>query len=108
MKGGFTLLVLGSNPHHSAMERSRAPDRPDGAQRLNLEPPHQHPISAMGPVQVLDQGLTGLVLQLLQGGSADEDGQGFGLGIQVAGAFSQNAEHDLTHAGGSLSFRLHT
>ncbi len=61
----------------------------------------------MGPAQVLDQGLTGLVLQLLEGGSADVDRQGFGLGFQVAGAFSQNAEHDLTHAGLSLSFRLH-
>jgi len=56
--------------------------------------------------QVLDQSLTGLVLQLLEGGSADVDRQAFGLSLQVAGAFSQNAEHDLTHAGVSLSFLL--
>ena len=65
----------------------------------------------MGRAQVLDQGLAGLVLQLLKCGRGDADGQGhscgegcaYGLGLQVAGAFSQNAEHDLSHAVG-ISF----
>jgi hypothetical protein len=38
----------------------------------------------MGRPQVLDQGLAGLVLQLLEGRSTDVDRQGFGLGFQVA------------------------
>jgi hypothetical protein len=54
----------------------------------------------VGRAQVLDQGLTGLVLQLIKGGSRDADGQGFGLGSQLARAFAYNAEHNLTHAGG--------
>jgi hypothetical protein len=53
----------------------------------------------MGGSQVCDQGLTGLVLQLLKGGSTDFDRQGFGLSFQVAGAFSHNAEYNLTHDG---------
>ena len=56
---------------------------------------------------MVDQGLASLVLQLLQGGRGDADGQGhscgegcaYGLGLQVAGAFSQNAEHDLSQGG---------
>ena len=51
--------------------------------------------------------LAGLVLQLLKSWCAHADGQGFGLGFQVARAFSQNTEHDLSHAGVSPSFRLH-
>jgi hypothetical protein len=47
--------------------------------------------------QVLDQGLTGLVLELLKRGSTDVDRQAISLGFQVAGAFSLNAEHDLAH-----------
>jgi hypothetical protein len=61
----------------------------------------------MGLTEMPDQGLPGLVLQLLESGSADGERQGFGLGFQVAGAFRQNAEHNLTHAGLSLAFRLH-
>jgi hypothetical protein len=57
--------------------------------------------------EVFDQGLTGFVLKLLESRGCDADGQGFGLGFQVAGAFSQYAEYDLTHAGVSPSFRLH-
>jgi hypothetical protein len=61
----------------------------------------------MGWPQVLDQGLAGLVLQLLERRRGDADGQGhscgegcaYGLGFQVAGAFSLQAEHDLSHAG---------
>jgi hypothetical protein len=52
---------------------------------------------------VLDQGLTGLVLQLFKLRGSDADGQRLGLGFQVAWAFSQNAEHDLTHGRG-ISF----
>jgi hypothetical protein len=69
----------------------------------------------VGWPQVLDQGITGLVLQLLERRRGDADGQGhscgegcaYGLGFQVAGAFNQNAEHDLTHGGVSPSFRIH-
>jgi hypothetical protein len=69
----------------------------------------------VGWPQVLDQGITGLVLQLLERRRGDADGQGYscgegcayGLGFQVAGAFSQNAEHDLTHAGVSPSYGFH-
>lgn len=61
----------------------------------------------MGRAEVVDQRLTGLMLQLLQGGSRDAEGQGFGLGVQLTRAFAYNAEHNLTHAGVSLSFRLH-
>jgi hypothetical protein len=53
----------------------------------------------VGWSHVFDQSLAGLVLQLLKCGRGDEDGQGFGLGFQVAGAFSQNAEHDFSHGG---------
>ena len=51
----------------------------------------------MGLAQVLDQGLAGLVLQLLEAGSADLDWQALGLGFQLASAVSQNAEHDFAH-----------
>ena len=66
----------------------------------------------MGRPHVRDQGLTSLVLQLLKGGSTDVDGQAFGPGFQVAGAFSLQAEHNLSHAGisffaaPSLAFRV--
>jgi hypothetical protein len=56
---------------------------------------------------VLDQGLAGLVLQLLKRRRGDVDGQGFGLGVQLGRAFAYDAEHNLTHAGVSLSFRFH-
>jgi hypothetical protein len=60
----------------------------------------------MSWAHVLDQGLTGLVLQLLKGGSTDVDRQGYscgegcayGPGFQMAGAFSLQAEHNLSHA----------
>ena len=60
----------------------------------------------MGLAQVLDQGLPGLVLQLLEGGSADLDRQAFGLGFQLASAVSQNAEHNLAHGVQYLSVFL--
>jgi hypothetical protein len=53
----------------------------------------------MGRPHVLNQSLTGLVLQLLEGGRADVDGQGFGPGFQVAWTLSLQAEQDLSHAG---------
>jgi hypothetical protein len=56
---------------------------------------------------MLNQGFSGLMLQLLKSRCGDVDGQGFGLCFQVAGAFSQNAEHNLSHARVSLSFRFH-
>jgi hypothetical protein len=53
---------------------------------------------------MLNQGFAGLVLELLKSRGGDADGQGVGLGFQVAGAFSQNAEHNLSHAGGYLLY----
>ena len=70
-------------------------------------PAYPHPNGAVRRSHGLDQGLTGLMLQLLEGGSRDADGQGFGLGLQLARTFAYDAEHNLTHAGVSLSFRLH-
>jgi hypothetical protein len=61
----------------------------------------------MGWAHVCDQGLTGFVLQLLQGWGADVDRQTFGTGLKVPGALSLQAKHNLSHAGVSLSFRLH-
>jgi hypothetical protein len=52
----------------------------------------------MGLPHVRDQGFAGLVLQLLESWSSDVDRQGFGPGFQMAGAFSLQAEHDLSHA----------
>jgi hypothetical protein len=46
---------------------------------------------------MLNQGLTGLVLQVLERRCGDEDGQGVGLGFQVAGAFSQSAQQNFAH-----------
>jgi hypothetical protein len=48
--------------------------------------------------QVFDQGIAGFVLQLLEGGRGDVDGQGFGLGFQVSGTLSLQSKHDLSHA----------
>ncbi len=48
---------------------------------------------------MIDQGFTGLVLELLKSGGTDVDWQGVGLGFQMPGAFSQYAKHDLAHAG---------
>jgi hypothetical protein len=53
----------------------------------------------MGWAHVLNQGLTGFVLQLLQGRSADANRQALGLGLNEAGAFSLQAEHNFSHAG---------
>ncbi|GDX77724.1 hypothetical protein LBMAG41_28040 [Cyanobium sp.] len=39
------------------------------------------------------------MLKLLQRRRGDADEQGFGLGLQVAGTLSLQAEQDLTHAG---------
>ena len=87
----------------SATESCWASHRPDAADGSTGAAAHAHPNCAVGWPQVLDQGLTGLVLQLLQRRGSDADGQRLGLGFQVAWAFSQNAEHDLSHAGG-ISF----
>ena len=57
----------------------------------------------MGRPQMVDQGLSGLVLQLLKSWCGKADGQGFGLGFQVAGTLSLQAEHDLMQ-GGDLPF----
>jgi len=64
---------------------------------------HAYPVGAVGWAEMLNQGFSGLMLQLLKSRCGDVDGQGVGLGFQVAVAFSQNAEHNLTHVGG-ISF----
>jgi hypothetical protein len=56
---------------------------------------------------MLNQGLAGLVLQLLEGGRTDVDRQELGLGFQTAGVFSDNVKHNLTHAGESALWWLH-
>jgi hypothetical protein len=61
----------------------------------------------MGRAHVFNQGLTGLVLQFLQGWGSDMDRQAFGAGLKVAWALSLKAEHDLSQAGVSPSFRVH-
>ncbi len=53
---------------------------------------------------MLDQGLTGLVMQLLEGRRFDADGGIHGLSGEVAGPFDQDAKHDLAHAG-AITFR---
>jgi hypothetical protein len=57
----------------------------------------------MGRAHVFNQGLTGLVLQFLQGWGSDADRQAVGAGLKEAWAFSLQAEHNLSHAGG-ISF----
>jgi hypothetical protein len=69
----------------------------------------------VGRTEVLNQGLTGFVLQLLKSWRGDADGEGHscgedcacGLGFQAAGALSLQEEHDLTHPGDSPSSRHH-
>ncbi len=79
----------------------------DGADRLRLAAPDPHPVGTVGRPVVLDQGLAGLVVQLLQSWSRDAEGKTLGLSLQVAEALVEDAEHNLSHAGVSLSFRLH-
>jgi hypothetical protein len=47
--------------------------------------------------EVFDQGLAGFVVQFFEGGGGDGDRVLFGSGLQVAGAFAENAEDDLAH-----------
>jgi hypothetical protein len=75
----------------------------DATDPLGLAAQDPHPVGAVDRPEMFDQGLPGLVLQLLQGGSGDVEGRGIGPGFQVAGAFSHKAEHDLSHGGTSLS-----
>jgi hypothetical protein len=81
--------------------------RTDAAHSNTWAAAHAYPVSAVGWTEILNEGFSGLVLQLLKSRSGDVDGQGVGLGFQVAGAFSQNTEHDLSHAEVSPSFRIH-
>ena len=92
----------------STAQSSRAAShRPDAVDGSTGAAAHAHPNRAVGLPQVLDQGLAGLVLQLLKSGCADANGQGhscgegcaYGLGFQVTGALNLKAEHDFTHAG---------
>jgi hypothetical protein len=81
-------------------EGCSAAHRPDAAHGSCGGAVHPYPVGVAGRPQVFDQGLTGLVLQLLQGGRGDADGQGYscgegcayGLGLQVTGTFSQSAD----------------
>ena len=58
-----------------------------------------HAIGAMGRSELLDQGLPGLVLQFLQGGSGNQKGQVLGPGLKMARPFGQHLEHNLSHGG---------
>jgi hypothetical protein len=53
----------------------------------------------MGWSEVVDQGLAGLMLQLLQGWGRDAERRGISPGFEVARAFRQDAEDNLAHAG---------
>ena len=81
-------------------ERCRAPQGSNAAHSNVWAAAHAYPVSAVGWAEMLNQGFSSLVLQLLQGRSGYVDGQGVGLGFQVAGAFSQNTEHNLAHVAG--------
>jgi hypothetical protein len=73
----------------------------DATDPLGLAAQDPHPVGAVDRPEMFDQGLPGLVLQLLQGGSGDMESRDIGPGFQVAGAFSHKAEHDLSHDGTS-------
>ena len=75
----------------------------DATHPLGLTAQDPHPVGAVGRPEMLNQGLPGLVLQLLQGGSGDLQGWDIGPGFQVAEAFNHKAEHDLSHGGTSPS-----
>jgi hypothetical protein len=53
----------------------------------------------VGRTEMPDQGLTSLVMQLLEGWSLDPDRGIVCLGGEVARAFNQDAKYDLAHAG---------
>ena len=95
-----------ATPRCSSTERRCPPRGEAAAKRLALVAMHPHAVGAMGRAQVFNQGLTGFMLQLLKGGSADADREAFGLGFQVAGTFRDHAKHNLSH-NGSLACRPH-
>lgn len=101
----------GPSPLGSAAWSRLAPQRTDRAQGWGRAAAYTDPIRTVGWPEMLDQGLAGFVLQLLECGSADHDRQALGLGFQAAGAFAHNAEHDFSHQGyrsrcGSILGRL--
>jgi hypothetical protein len=57
----------------------------------------------MGGAQLFDQGFAGFVLEIFEGGSGDAQGQGVGLGFQMAGLLRHHMEHNFAHVGVSLS-----
>lgn len=67
---------------------------------------YAHAHAAVGGAEGVDQSFAGLVLQILEGGSGDAQGQGVGLGFQVARPFSHHVEHNFAH-GGIAFFRIH-
>lgn len=60
---------------------------------------YAHAHAAVGGAEGVDQSFAGLVLQILEGGSGDAQGQGVGLGLQVARPFSHHVEHNFAHGG---------
>jgi hypothetical protein len=92
-------LASCSGISRSTAEGCRMAHRPDAADGSTGAAAHAHTHRAMGWPHVRDQGLAGLVLQLLQGGSTDADRQGYscgegcayGPGFQMAGAFSTSS-----------------
>ena len=57
----------------------------------------------MGRPEVLDQGFPGLVLQLLQAGGGNAQGQTRGQGFEMALAFAQHLKHNVAHGGIALA-----
>lgn len=83
--------------HPSRAGSLQALQRPDQAQRGHVTATDPHPIGAVGRTQVLNQGLAGFVLKLLQGWSGDANRQGLGLGFQLSGAIAHHPKDNLAH-----------
>lgn len=75
----------------------QALQRADQAHRWDVTAADSHPVGTVGRAQVLDQGLSGFMLKLLQGWSSDANRQGLGLGFQLSRGIADNPEYNLTH-----------
>lgn len=82
------------------------PERPDRAHRWALTAAHPQPNAAVRQSHGLDQTLTGLVLQLLEGGSRDADGQDSVWASSWSWS-SRTTRNTTSRMQGYLSFRIH-
>jgi len=64
-----------------SVQGQRAPQWSDAAHSNTWAAAHAYPVSAVGWAEMLNQGFSSLVLQLLKSRSGDVDGQGVGLGF---------------------------